>query len=183
MFVNLLHVIMDNFEKVYQTYKPVVYSVCYRILKNEHDAKDAMQDAFIKLSKNMHLLKNKNMEQAWVITAARCASIDFIKKENKVPDDVDLGIVEPYVAGQNSDPEDIVIGKEAVNRIYEAIQTLDPKYAILLIYKLYFDLKAPEIASLLNLNINTTNTRLRRGFELLRSALYDCADREKEARA
>lgn len=182
IFINILRVGIDNFEKIYQKYKGIVYAVCYRILGNEHDAYDASQEAFLKLSKNMHLLKNKALEQAWVISAARCASFDLIKKEKQMPQEVGLDQLEPYLPVKEKSPEELVLGEEAVNRIYDTIKTLDPKYATVLIYRYYFDLKQAEIAEISGLKLNTVSTRLRRGTELLRNALHENAEQRKEAK-
>lgn len=171
MIVNLLHVIADNFDKVYEKYKKLVFSVCFNILNNKADASDAMQETFMKLYKNMSLLKHKDMEQAWVVEAARCAAYDWIKKENQEPEKVNIDKLQPFICDINETPEEIFIGIESINKICDTMKQLDEKYATILIYRYYFELSPTEIAKLFNMSINTVYTRLRRGTDLLRVAL------------
>mgnify|MGYP005869451159 FL=1 len=57
MFVYLM--MMDSqedqskFEKIYLTYKGLMYHVAYKILNNEHDAEDVVHSAFVKIAENI----------------------------------------------------------------------------------------------------------------------------------
>ena len=43
----------SKFEKVYLTYRGLMYHVAYKILNNKHDAEDAVHSAFIKIAENI----------------------------------------------------------------------------------------------------------------------------------
>lgn len=179
IFMQIFGITAGNFEKFYYKYKDLVFSVCRRILKNEEDASDASQETFSKLFKNRDLLRDETLERQWVIEAARCVSLDMLRKERRMPSMTSLDEVEPFLAQEDRNPESIVLGEESVDRIYNAIDKLDLKYATPLVYKYYFDLKPAEIARFLGLNINTVNTRLRRGQLTLKRSLYEYDRRTK----
>lgn len=130
-----------------------------------------MQETFAKLVKNMDLLRDKTLEKQWVIEAARCASFDMLKKRRRMPEETSLDDVEDYLSHEQSNPENIFLEEQNIDRIYNAVKNLDEKYSIPLVYKFYFDLKPAEIARMLDLNVNTVNTRLRRGQLMLQRTL------------
>lgn len=43
----------DKFEQVYYKYRNLLYYVAYEILQNERDAEDAVQEAFLRVAKNI----------------------------------------------------------------------------------------------------------------------------------
>ena len=43
----------SKFEQIYQKYKGLMFYVANKILHNEHDAEDAIHQAFIKIAENM----------------------------------------------------------------------------------------------------------------------------------
>lgn len=50
----------------YQKYKGRFFGICRRYSKNTEDAEDIFQEAFIKIFKNLHTLKDSKQLSAWV---------------------------------------------------------------------------------------------------------------------
>lgn len=46
----------DDFEKLYQEYRNLMFYAANQILHNEHDAEDAVHHAFMKIAENMKKL-------------------------------------------------------------------------------------------------------------------------------
>ena len=45
----------SKFEKIYLTYRNLMYRAAYSILKNEADAEDAVHNAFVKIAENISM--------------------------------------------------------------------------------------------------------------------------------
>ncbi len=55
-------------KELYERYGFLIYSRCIRILRSEDDAKDAMQDVFLKLLGNMNKFKDNEHIIPWIYT-------------------------------------------------------------------------------------------------------------------
>ncbi|MFR1296137.1 MAG: RNA polymerase sigma factor [Coprobacillus cateniformis] len=53
------------FDKIYEAYKDRFYFMAYNFLKNEDDAKDAVQDIFIKILQDIKDLKHPEAFHIW----------------------------------------------------------------------------------------------------------------------
>ena len=69
----------EYFHELYEEHSTMAYRLCMLYLKNESDAKDALQDLFLKLWEKKPKLKNKEHEKAWIIRAAKHRSLDILK--------------------------------------------------------------------------------------------------------
>lgn len=62
---------------------------------------------------------------------------------------------------------DAFIEKESIKTIQKAINTLDPKYADVILLRYFYDYSNTEIASLLDLSDNTIRVRVHRAKKML----------------
>lgn len=156
---------------LYDNYCDAMFIIAYRYLRNEEDAKDAMQEGFIKAFKNIATYKNDFSFGAWLKRIIINQCIDTLKKKKlefttiKVED---LQLIDNY--DWNADVSITKI------QILSAIEQLSEKH--MLVVKLYlmegYDHK--EISQILNIPVKTSRTHLRRGRlqlkELLKHQYY-----------
>ena len=69
-----------DFEKVYDEYADMLYRIALSHSGNSHDAMDAVQDVFIKLTSNNVAFKDDEHKKAWLIRATVNRCIDFKRK-------------------------------------------------------------------------------------------------------
>lgn len=89
MFVYLM--MMDSqedqskFEKVYLTYRGLMYHVAYKILNNKHDAEDAVHSAFIKIAENIQKIGDPvcPKTQNYVVTIVENKAIDLYRANKR----------------------------------------------------------------------------------------------------
>lgn len=89
MFVYLM--MMDSqedqskFEKVYLTYRGLMYHVAYKILNNEHDAEDVVHSAFIKVAENIQKIGDPvcPKTQNYVVTIVENKAIDLYRANKR----------------------------------------------------------------------------------------------------
>lgn len=76
---------------LYEKYGYLIYGRCIRILGSEDDARDAMQEVFIKLINNMDKFKHKERIIPWIYTVSKnhCFNLLRQKKRNIIIDSFD----------------------------------------------------------------------------------------------
>ena len=60
-----------------------MFTVSYRILNEQEDANDALQEAFIEVFKNLHLFRNESSLSTWIKTIVVRKAIKKLKMESR----------------------------------------------------------------------------------------------------
>lgn len=71
-----------KFEQLYQHYKGLMYHVAYNMLSNNHDAEDAVHQAFLSIYVNLDKIGvlNDNRTKSYVVTITENKAIDILRK-------------------------------------------------------------------------------------------------------
>ncbi len=66
----------DAFDLLFEKYQQPIYSICYRFVRNEDDARELTQDVFIKIYRNLKKFNGKSKFFTWIyrITVNTCIS-------------------------------------------------------------------------------------------------------------
>ncbi len=71
---------MLAFDRVYELYSHKLFSFVFKILKNEADADDIVQEVFVKIWESRHKLEDHKLLNSYIFTIAYNNSIDLIRK-------------------------------------------------------------------------------------------------------
>ena len=73
-------------EELYQQFVGMLTSVCYRYVPSDEDAKDVLQNSFIKIFTAISSFKyqNDNAFQAWMIRVVSNEALDFLKNRKRI---------------------------------------------------------------------------------------------------
>ncbi len=66
--------------ELFKTVGPQMLSTCRRYIRNEDDARDAMQEGFVKVFTNIHKFRGDSNPKTWMTRIFINTSIDFFKK-------------------------------------------------------------------------------------------------------
>ena len=154
------------FEEIYKGYYKQMLYVANRILENNTDAEDAVQDALLRIGRNIAFLRNREdwAIRGYVLTVAKNSALNVLRKRNTtIPFDEDLAV--DYTL---DDP----VFKEVVNSLdYEqllrAIRHMDPLYRQVLTLVYVHKQTPKEVADLLGRKVDTVRKQLNRGKRLL----------------
>lgn len=167
----------DKIEKLYDKYKSLMYKEAYRILNDNGLAEDAVHQSFIKVMKNLDKInmKDETRTRGFLVIICRNTAIDIYKKRlylNQNSNSLDFELDEDDDAPIDYvEPSKIIVDKETVNRIADAIGKLPEIYRdVLLLEKLHGNTKE-EIAELLGVNYETVKKRSLRARKMLVDAL------------
>lgn len=71
---------MLAFDRVYELYSHKLFSFVFKILKNEAEADDIVQEVFVKIWESRHKLDDYKLLNSYIFTIAYNNSIDLIRK-------------------------------------------------------------------------------------------------------
>ena len=157
----------EAFSRVIIKTKEAMYKTAIIILRNEDDAYDALQNALIKMYKNISNLENKEAFNAWSRRIIINCCYDLINKNKKVID-ITSRLTENY----EETTEDIYDCEDTLVQILEQIK---PELRLTVTLYYYNDLSIKEIAQVLQIPEGTVKSRL----AVAREKLYEILIKER----
>ena len=156
------------FDQVVKDYEHSLHSVVFKIIKDDEEAKDIVQDVFISYYKNMNKFRNDSNLFTYLYKIAVNKSIDFIRKQKKEKTEL---LEEDFSNHSNSRNEISNIETKIVVGV--ALDKLSLSYKVPLILLEYENKNYEEISKLLNIPLNTVKTRISRAREKLLKILLN----------
>lgn len=68
-----------------ERYQTRVYHLVYGMVRNQEDARDLTQDAFVKAYRNLHAFREDSRFYTWLYRIATNLTIDFVRRRSKAP--------------------------------------------------------------------------------------------------
>lgn len=159
-YINILKLCIKGDRKaqtqLYADFYKKVYNTCFRILRNQYEAEDAMQESFIKVFSRLEQYKNEVPFEAWILRIAVNTAIDKLR-ENK-PEFVDYDEKVFHNREEIDETEEQELRLEKAEQIKEAIERLPDAARLILSLYLIEGYDHEEIADILNLR--TVNVRV-----------------------
>lgn len=145
--------------------------VAILITKNQELAKEATQETFIRVYRNLSSYDSKRPFDPWFYRILTNECNRIMKKESKIHYQQEL---------LDTDVKDPIVHTEDYSELNEAIQSLNELYRLPIILKYLKGFSEKEISTILDTNQNTVKSRLHKGRALLRSFLNGLEDRGKK---
>jgi len=167
-------------EQLYTQYGRLMYHVAYEILRDPYLAEDAVQSAFLKLTKNTFSIDSVscNKTRYFMVIIVRNISIEIYhaKKKNAllfeeeelsaIPDDA-------------QSPLDNILHDEGIETIQRMLRAMDTKYSDMIMMRYFYDYSLSEIAALFNISEQLVRVRLHRARKMLVEKLIEEQSHEK----
>lgn len=159
----------SRFEQIYHQNKNLLYYCAYDILGDVQLSEDAVSEAFLALIQNMDKIAGNDAERtrSYLVIIVRNAArkICRSRKHEVVTAPQEL----PDLTSIYLD----IHAREAKADLFRLLQSLDEKYADVLLLKYYHHLKDREIAVSLGVSLAAVKSRLARGKRLLAEKLKE----------
>ena len=151
--------------ELYRLYSRAMYNICLRMLRNEMDAEDLLQNSFVDIYSKLHTFRYQSSIGAWIKRIVINNCINFIKKRKLKLTSLEDQHDDRWDEEETNDvPLDIT-------QIKNAIQQLPDGYRI--VFSLYtmegYDHK--EIAEILDVSEATSKSQYSRAKKKLRDML------------
>ena len=171
----------DIFDNEFMPHINSMYNFGYRLTLDRDDAKDLVQDTYLKAYRFIESFQKGTNAKAWLFRILKNSFINDYRKKSKEPSKVDYQEVETYYNSEEVDRQitpDLrveslkdMIGDEISN----ALNSLDVDFRTVIILCDLEGFKYEEMAKILDIPIGTVRSRLHRARNLLKEKLKSYA--------
>ncbi len=175
------------FEELLGRYEDKVFRLAYRILRNETDAKEILQETFVSIWRKLDTFKGDSQFGSWVYRIATNAALMRLRSHRRHPEvsteELPIGYLDnygaPVPAGENwsKRPDDELQSSELRAHIQAAVDKLPDIYRTVFVIRDVEGLSTEETAEALGISVPTVKTRLHRARIALRDAIGGYFDR------
>lgn len=167
------------FEELVRRYERKIYNLVYRMLGNEEDAKDALQDTFIRAYRFIKNFKGKSSFYTWLYRIATNVCLTRLKNR-KINEPAGFSLDEPIIdesemqrelPDYKESPEHLYHRQQLQKALQDAINELPSDYRSVVILRDLQGLSNQEVSKALNLSVAAVKSRLHRGRVFLRNRL------------
>ena len=176
-----------TFEQDIEGLVPQLYGMALRLARNRPDAEDLVQEALLRAYRGYHTFTAGTNLRAWLFRILTNTFINEYRRRSRRPRETELdegGEASPYRFGAYEQvrswaraPEDQLIEQIFESDILEAIKDLPVIYRIPVLLADVEGLSYKEIAQTLDVPMGTVMSRLHRGRNALRKALWEYASK------
>ena len=167
---------LDSFNQLVARWERPIYALAYRTLGREEDARDVVQEAFLRAFRALRGFRGQAKFSSWLYRITLNLCRDWIRRERRapvvhLPEGVDpIEVADERVAPSES-VEDLVARKQMSEAVARAMQELPEEQRVAILLKEFHGLTFQEIADQLDCPLSTVKTRLYQGLSVLRRRL------------
>lgn len=150
---------------------PKLFGICHRILGDEAEAEDAVQDVYVSV---WHRASSFNPERAspitWLATIARNRAIDRLRSSRRVRQGAPLDLAFEIV-DERPDPEQGALSADAAQRLSHCMDELEVRQQAAIRAAFFDGLSYPDLAERGKVPLGTMKSWIRRGLQQLKKCL------------
>lgn len=165
------------FDELVRRYQDKVFRLCFKILRNEDDAGEALQDAFLSAFKGLKNFKAESTFSTWLYRIATNASLMKVRRrreghvsleQSQSPD----GSGEPMaIPDWSAQPLEELLDSETRAVMQEGVDRLGEDLRVVFVLRDVQELSNQEVAEVLKLSVPAVKSRLHRARLQLRDHL------------
>jgi RNA polymerase sigma-70 factor (ECF subfamily) len=168
----------EAFKVIVERHLKSVYNLAYRLTGSSEEAEDIAQEVFLRAWKNLKKYQPEKNFKTWLLTIAKNASIDYLRKKRAVPfsdfeDDEGENPLTESLADPLPYPIELVETAQNREMIEKAVSKLSPNYQAVLFLKYQEELTFEEIGRILEKPLDTVKSQHLRALVKLRKMLRD----------
>jgi RNA polymerase sigma-70 factor (ECF subfamily) len=174
----------SEFEAEALPHMDVLYNFALRTTGNADDARDLLQETYLKAYRFWDKYEKGTNIRAWLFRIMKNSYINRYRKETKEPDKVDYDDIENFyntIRAESTDPNDLqqqLYGNLLGDEVTKALQSLPDDFRTVVILCDIEGLTYEEIAEFVECPIGTVRSRLHRGRKLLQATLFEYAKQQ-----
>jgi RNA polymerase sigma factor (sigma-70 family) len=157
----------EAFNETVERYSRKVYGLCYRILRDEEDARDMVQEVFVRVYLKRKSFKGKSSLYTWLYRIAMNMCFSHIKKRKAQT--VPLEQVEGILEAKTETETGTTIGLQVL--LSEALGSLPPKQRAVFSMRFYDKMSYKEIADAMGTSVGAAKANHHFAVERLRDLL------------
>lgn len=162
------------FEIIMRRHNQRIFRVTMAILKNETEAEDVMQDAYVRAYTHLNQFAGQAKFSTWLTKIAVYESLARIRGRKRVTSIEEIshkeGTMESMIT-QTGDPQKELLRRRMVELVENAVSILPRKYRLVFMMRDAQGLNTAETAECLGISEEAVKTRLHRARALLKKTL------------
>ena len=165
------------FKKEMVPHMSLLYNFAIRTTGNADDAKDLLQDTFLKAYRFIDKYEKGTNAKAWLFRIMKNSFINDYRKSSRAPDQVNYDEIAEYydlVREKTSDGNDLrqqVFDNLLDDEVVAAMESLTEEFRTIIILSDLEGLTYEEIAEILNIPLGTVRSRLHRARKVMQKKL------------
>jgi RNA polymerase sigma-70 factor (ECF subfamily) len=163
-------------DELFRRYRLVAYRVAYRLLGNEADALDAVQDGFVKVLANLDRFRGSSSFKTWLLRIVSNAALDMGRRRQRDGwnDRPPVSATPERVGPDGRPPPDHAIERAELRRVIDAaLAALPTAQRQTFVLHVDGELSYREVADTLGISIGTVMSRLFYARQKLKVLLAD----------
>ena len=171
---------MDAFTQLVELFGDRAVNFAYRMLKDQNDAEDAVQEAFLKVFDKIHTFKQESKFSTWFYTVLSNICRDMLRKKSKKPMTVSINQTnredddfELQLEDTSYEPHENFIKKDALNVLDKALTQLSDEHREVIVLRDIEGFEYEKIAEILGISLGTVKSRISRARISLRKILEE----------
>jgi RNA polymerase sigma-70 factor (ECF subfamily) len=165
--------------RLYKMYVRAMYNVSIRIVTNQLDAEDILQESFASAFCNLGAYKGEATFGAWLKQIVINKSINHVKKQKIWFADTEQLFETKDIPDEDELSGDAMFTKISPEMIHEAIKTLPAKAKMVLTLYLLEERQHKEIARMLDISESTSKSQYQRARKLLQERLLEMVSQKQ----
>ncbi|MGH9509229.1 MAG: RNA polymerase sigma factor [Terriglobales bacterium] len=161
-------------EAVVREHARLVFRIAYAVLRNHHDAEDAVQETFLRVLRHRGKLAEVTERKAWLGKIAWRIALDRVRKRGHACPEAELDEAAEAVAALRSagaSVEQIAADRQMIALLGRLIAGLPADLRAVLTLSTLDELSSAEISTLLDIPESSVRQRVFRARQLLREKL------------
>lgn len=160
---------LKTFDLVYKHYSERLYGFAFSILKNHDDAKEIVQETFLKLWNKRSDLRSDKSLKAYLFTISYNISIDIFRKRLK--DEKYVDYLKTHQEGLEPETENMAQFNELNSEVQQAISALPEQRRLIFQLSREEGLSHAEIAKKLGITYKTVENQINLALKSIRKKL------------
>ena len=157
-----------DIERLYDEHAQSLFAFLLNFTRDENDTRDLLQEIFVKIAREPHLLDNVHNERAYLIRLARNLAVDSIRRrDSRERAKESVAVDQSSIFASAGDPDEELFRRE----LAVALKDLPDEQGTVAYLKLWEGLTFDEIADILDISPNTAASRYRYALDKLRERL------------
>jgi RNA polymerase sigma-70 factor, ECF subfamily len=169
------------YEQLLGRFQQPVYTLAVRLLNNQAEAYDVVQEVFLKVFRNIEHFRGESTLKTWIyritVNEAHNARRWFSRHRSR---EIDLDLEtednrnwSETIADNGRSPFEVTLDREQAGLIENALSRINPVFREAVVLRDITDLSYDEIAMVLGVSLGTVKSRILRGREALREQLAE----------
>ncbi len=162
----------EAFEQLVRATSADTYTLAYRLVGDDEDARDVVQEAYLRAYRGIHGFRGDSQFSTWMYRiTANCAATHLGRRRrhrhDELPDEVSCADDHP-----DRDPEAQANATDLRSHLVAAVHRLPPRLRAVVVLRDVYDLSHEAIATELGISQSAAKVRLHRARRRLREELF-----------